>query len=684
MRNELSGTVAGHSVQAGEIHGDVHFHAARAEPLVPRQLPRPTANFVGRAEELRALAGSDAPVQVIHGTAGVGKTQLALQWASQVAERFPHGQLHANLRGFDPSGEPVKPDEVLHGFLDALGVHPQRVPPGLDAKTALYRSLVARRSVLVVLDNARDADQVRPLLPGGTSSLTLITSRERLTGLVVREGARPLEVGLLTDAGAVEYLTRIVGAERVAAEEESARVLCSRCAGLPLALSVVAARAVERPTFSLRDLVAELDEEAQRLDAFEDGDLRAVLSWSYRALKPGTARLFRLLGNHPGPDVGVHAAAGTAGIAVSETRTMLAELSRAGLLQEWRRGRFRFHDLLRFYAGELAHDASDDVHAAQQRFVDYFLTTSIAGYRYLEPHGTAELLPPAPSPDVAVFAISGYDQAMAWFTEEHPALRDAVGVANGSSVWRLAWAWAVFLRRRGHREDRVFVHQKAVAAAVETGNRQEEARSRRLLGHAHRKMSDPRTAIGELTLALEIFQEIGDREGEILSRLAIGRVHEVHRNYPEALAHARSAFALLDSATGRAARADTLNALGWFTALSRPSHAAHAHCVAALDLYRTLGFLEGQADALLGVGYAAHRLGRTEEAIAHYSESLRLDQELGDLYYEAFAREHLGDAHDSLGHRADADREWRSACAIYTSLGHPDASRVRQKLSPGS
>ncbi|MEU5946734.1 BTAD domain-containing putative transcriptional regulator [Micromonospora sp. NPDC047465] len=341
---------------------------------VPRQVPRGVTDFTGRAETLARLdalltgSGSVPPAEVVIaaviGTAGVGKTALALHWAHRVADHFPDGQLYVNLRGFDPSGRVMDTGEALRGFLHALGVPPQHIPPTLEAQTGMYRSLLAGKRILVLLDNARDADQVRPLLPGTPGNLALVTSRSQLAGLVAAEAAHPITVGLLPHAAARQMLAARLGADRVAAEPEATEAIITRCARLPLALAIVAARAATYPAFSLAALAETLRDPAGRLDALTaDGtamNMRASFSWSYRSLTPDGARLFRLLGLHPGPDTSTPAAAGLAALPVRRARVILAELTCAHLVVEHRPGRYALHDLLRAYAGELARDTDPE------------------------------------------------------------------------------------------------------------------------------------------------------------------------------------------------------------------------------------------------------------------------------------------------------------------------------------
>src|SRR5580693_8151217 len=358
--------------------------------VVPRQLPAATRHFAGRDGALKELAGLAAEaaegspatvLAVITGTAGIGKTTLALHFAHRAAGQFPDGQLYVNLRGFDPAGSPVTAEEALRLLLDALSVPAVRVPLGLDAQAGLYRSLLAGQRMLVLLDNARDAEQVRPLLPASPGRLVIVTSRNQLTSLVAAEGAAPLTLDVLTDGEAHELLGRCLGPERVADDPSAAGALIQLCARLPLALSIAAARTYSQPRLSLAALTADLRDARSRLDALDAGhataNVRAVLSWSYQQLDPPAARLFRLLGLHPGPDISAAAAASVAGLPLDEGRRALVELTRAHLLAEHVPGRFSCHDLLRAYAAELTQssDTEAERRAATGRMFDHYLHT---------------------------------------------------------------------------------------------------------------------------------------------------------------------------------------------------------------------------------------------------------------------------------------------------------------------
>jgi DNA-binding SARP family transcriptional activator len=431
---------------------------------VPRQLPAAVRHFAGRAEELATLSrvadeagGGPVLISAIEGTAGVGKTALAVYWAHQVAHRYPDGQLYVNLRGFDPGGAPASPGEAVRGFLDALAVPRHRFPVDLAAQSALYRSLLSGRRMLILLDNARDAEQVLPLLPGSASCLVVVTSRNDLSGLVATTGAHLLTVDVLSTAGSRDLLTRRLGAGRVAAEPRAVDDIITACARLPLALAIAAARAAKHPAFPLSVLAAELSVADNGLDAFAGADprndIRAVFSWSYRSLSAPAARLFRLLSLPPGADIAVPAAASLAGVPVREVRRLLTELARAYLVTEHSPGRYQCHDLLRAYARELAEDVDSDPdrRAAMHRLLDHHLYATWAADRALNPERrTIDVAPPVPG---VTLEEPDHDHALAWLDAERTNLCAAVDHAAahgfGTHAWQLAWALAAYLDQQG-------------------------------------------------------------------------------------------------------------------------------------------------------------------------------------------------------------------------------------------
>ena len=416
---------------------------AAAGQVLPRQLPAGSRSFVGRPEELAALSALAKPDQgqaggvaigALIGMAGIGKTALALHWAHQVADRFTDGQLFVNLRGAGPSGAPFLPTEAVRGFLAALGVPPARVPHDTDGQAALYRSLLVGRRMLIVLDNARNAEQVRPLLPGSPGCLVLVTSRNRLTGLAAAEGAQLMTLDTLTEAESRDLLAANLGSERAKAEPATISELIALCGRLPLALCDVAARVVASPGLPLAVLLDELRDERGRLNALETGEsvtsVRMVFSWSRARLSNLTSRVFRLLGLHPGPDITIPAAASLAGLPLEEAATAVAELCDEHLLTQYAPGRFAFHDLLRCYAAEDAnfHENEADLRDAVYRLQDHYLHTAIVAMDFLYP-ALPETAWSPPRPGVTLEKIEGPQQAAEWLDNEGLILLGMIGQA---------------------------------------------------------------------------------------------------------------------------------------------------------------------------------------------------------------------------------------------------------------
>jgi len=666
--------------------------------VVPAQLPPDVASFAGRTAELTELnrlldrcdtARPAVVISAMTGTAGIGKTALAVHWAHRIRDRFPDGQLYVNLRGFDPTGQIMNPAAAVRGFLDALDVPPQRVPTDPDAQAALYRSLLADKHMLVVLDNARDSTQVRPLLPGAPGCLVVVTSRNELTSLVAATGAHPLTLDLLTDQEARDLLGNRLGADRLAADPDAVAKIITRCARLPLALTLVAAHAAIRPHGRLTVLAQELCDTHQRWHALAGDDLstdvRAVFSWSYHTLSPSAARLFRLLGLNPGPDITAPAAASLAALPTDQTHALVAELARVNLLAEPAPGRYTIHDLLRAYAAQLAHttDPGQQRHAAAHRILDHYLHTAYAACRLLDPGRDPLILTP-PQPGVIPEHPADHGQALTWFHAEHAVLLAAVDHAAATGfdthTWQLAWTLTTFLDRRGHWHDWVATGRAAVTAAERLANPTAQASAHGALARAYIRLGNPEDAGTHLRHALDLYREAGDQVGHAHTHHSLARVWERRGRYVEALDHARQALDLYRAADHRRGQARALNSIGWYLAQLGDHQQALTHCHQALTLHEELGNRDGQASTWDSLGYIHHQLGRHTEAIACYQHGLDLIRILGDRYNEAGILTHLGDTHHSAGHPDAARTAWRQALTILEDLDHPDADTVRAKL----
>jgi len=672
---------------------------AAREGVVPRQLPAATRHFTGRAEALKALAALAAEaaeashgtvISVIDGTAGIGKTTLALHFAHQAAERFPDGQLYVNLRGFDPAGPPIAPVEAIRLFLDALAVPAARIPAGLDAQAGLYRSLLAGQRMLVLLDNARDVDQVRPLLPASPGCLVIVTSRSQLTSLVATEGAAPLTLDVLTDAEAQDLLSRCLGPERVADDPSAASELIQLCARLPLALSIAAARTASQPGLSLAALTADLRDARGRLDALDAGhaaaNVRAVLSWSYQQLDAPAARLFRLLGLHPGPDISTAAAASMAALPLDEGRRRLGELTRAHLLAEHAPGRFWCHDLLRAYAAELTQsaDSAAERRAATGRMLDHYLHTAHSAALQLHPTRRPVALA-APQPGAEPEHIGAAGKALAWFGAEDRVLMAATARALEAGfdthVWQLAWALSRFLDTQGRWHDWAVTEQLALAATQRLGDRAAQASAHQRFGFVSGRLGRYEDAHAHLGLALSIHTQRGDHAGQAYVQHALALMLNYQGRYREALGQAQQALESWTAAGDLSGRAMALNSVGWFHAVLGDHQQALGYCGQALDLFRDLGHAEGMANALDSLGYAHQQLGHHAEAAACYQRALGLHRETGSRWGMAETLGHLGDTRHAAGNPAEARAAWDEALAILDDLHHPDADQIRAKLS---
>ncbi|MEV6110504.1 BTAD domain-containing putative transcriptional regulator [Streptomyces sp. NPDC051940] len=673
--------------------------AARPALPVPRQLPPPPPVFVGRAAEHAGLdraarAAGAMPVAVLSGAGGSGKTWLALRWAHERLDRYPDGQLHLNLRGFDPANDPLPAHAALRHFLLSLGVHPAAVPAEEEARAGLYRTLLAGRRMLVVLDNARDTAQIEPLLPGSPGCTVLVTSRNRLAGLHATHGAALIGLDVLPPAEARGLLTRQLGAERAAADPDSVARLAEYSGGLPLAVAVLAARAALHPGFPLSVLAEELRSPATRLDALRTGDLstdlRAAFTSSYQALDDAGSRLFALLGAVPWPGVTVRQAAALAGLPETGTRALLQGLEGAHLVQQHRPGRYRMHDLVRLYAAERARlDVSDAERAeALTRLVESCVRAACAADRLLSPNR-----PPMPGatgdcggdrdgPDAE---LTGPESALAWFEEEQSALFAALGLAErlglDSAVWRLAWAMDTYLIRRCLHEPRRAAWESALAAARRSGTAGNRALAHWYLGYAHAQAGRTAEGIGRLERALTLFERTGDLTGRAHTSHTLGYAWVLHGDPAAALGHAERALRLQRQLGDRIWEGAALAAVGWCQARLGRYAKARSYCVQALELFQRHRDPVGEAAALDSLGYIALRAGRHPRALDYYHRSLALREKLGDVYQGADTLARIGDVHQAMDDPAAAGAPWRRALELYEAQHRTaQADAVRERI----
>ncbi|HEY1916509.1 MAG TPA: tetratricopeptide repeat protein [Streptosporangiaceae bacterium] len=672
-------------------------------PPAPSSLPAVARHFAGRQAELAALdemldqvgEGQDAATTTtIHGTAGVGKTTLAVYWANRVAARFPDGQLYIDLQGFSPADAPVRPADALRGFLDALMVPAQARPDRVEDQAALYRSLLAERSMLVVLDNASHTDQVRPLLPGSPSCVTIVTCRRELAGLAVTHGARQLSLDVLSVHDASELLSRRLGPDRLTAEPAAARDLIDLCARLPLALSIAAARVAARPGTRLAAVAAELRGGPQRLDALWAGDaasdMRAVLSWSYQSLDQQTARMLRVLVVHPGPDVSAAALASMAAVPPRQARALAEELVRAGLLREDTPGRYALHDLLRAYATEQLRAAEGSGEAAGylaicHRMLDHYLHTAYAAAALLEPAALRFRLA-EPQPGVIPEPAADPDQALAWLAAEHRVLLAlaALSAEQGfdTHAWQLPCVAAGFLGLRGHWAQWAATSRTALAAAQRLGDLAGQAHASRSAGCACLHLGEYDEASRHLRQAIELFGRLGDKGAVSRSLLNLAHTFEKQGQYREASRDADQALELAQAVGDVRGQAAALNAVSWCRLQLGEYDASMTHAQRALDLYRGVGDRSGEAATLDSLGYTHHLRGEYSEAIACCDLAAQLSRRLGYRYAEYEALMHLGDARQATGDTTAARASWLQALTILDELRHPSADDLRARLRP--
>ncbi|MEO6087830.1 MAG: BTAD domain-containing putative transcriptional regulator, partial [Umezawaea sp.] len=656
---------------------DLHQGILTADPCllvapvraVPRQLPAPQRWFTGRSDELAALTAAEPSgtvlITAIGGIGGIGKTALAVQWAHQHLQDFPDGQLYVNLRGFDPTGDPVAPTVAVRGFLEALGEDPAAIPASLDAQTGRYRGLMAGKRVLVVLDNARDTEQVSPLLPGSPSCAVLVTSRLRLPGLLTAHGARALSLDVLGDREARELLASRLGAARVAAEPDVVTALVGWSGGLPLALGIIAARAALDPDFPLAVLADELRERADRLDALDAGEvgvnLRAVFSWSVAALNPDAARVFTLLGLSPGADISLPAVASLTALSTARARLLLRELENAHLVGQHVPGRYRMHDLVALHAADLAARSGDE--EALRRLVGFHVGTARAAALALEPHK------PLPEADVTdgchPLAFADGPAAMRWFDTEHEGLLAVQRLAADRGLHETAWLLARTMNnyhlRRGRTADDVTTWQVGLDAAAQLGDVVKQATAHACLGANHIELSNSALGHEHLRRCLELHEGGDDHAARASAHRAIAWALEFEDDFEGALTHSLSALEGFRKGDSEIRVAESLNEVGWRYACLGKYAEAEEYCDESMALNRRLGHREGEAATLDSLAHIAHHDGRHTDAIAHYHDAIALYRDLDNSYEEASVLHHLGDVHAALGEHADARGLWGQA-----------------------
>ncbi|ONI92059.1 tetratricopeptide repeat protein [Saccharothrix sp. ALI-22-I] len=596
--------------------------------------------------------------------------------------------MFVDLRGFSPDSEPMDPAAAIRGFLDALGVEPSRLPVDPHAQAALFRSTVAGRRMLIVADNATDAAQIAPLLPGGDSCTVLVTSRRRLPGLITGHGADHLALDVLTDTEARTLLTSRLGASRIAAQPSAADGIIGLCGGFPLALSIVAGHAHMRPHLPLAALAAQLRDLG--LDALDDEDpaasLPAVLSWSYHALGPEQATTFALLGIAPGPDIDLPAAAALTGWSTGETRVALRGLEQASLVAQDTWGRYRMHDLIRAYAASVARDdlTEQEREAGQRRVLDFYTHTAYAANRLVDPHRPAMRLDP-PAPGVHPVPLPDGPAARTWLDAEYrnlvAAQRTAATRAWHHTVWQLAWTLTTFQQWQGHLHDQVVVWRAGLDAAEHLPDPAARILAHRLLGRVHSDLRRAVEATAHLDSALALAEQHHDPTEQAHTHMQLALIWQRRGDDRRALHHGAQALNLFRTVDQPVSEARALNTVGWYAARTGDHDTALARCRAALALFREHHHPQGEADTLDSLGWIAHRTGNHGDAVDHYRAALALFRELGNTYQSAETLDQLGDPHLALGQQDEARAVWREALELYRQQGRDnDIERVRRQL----
>jgi DNA-binding SARP family transcriptional activator/tetratricopeptide (TPR) repeat protein len=659
----------------------------------PAQLPSAMTGFVGRAAELERLTAAverrtTATQVVVTGPPGVGKTTLVVHWAHLAVERFPAGQLYLDLRGFDPGGaDPLTPSEAVSLLLEALGVPPTQCPDRFATRVGLYRTLLAQQRMLIVLDNARDADQVRPLLPGSAGTVAVVVSRDRLDGLVASTDADILDLRLLTSAEARDLLSARVGAGRTGAEPAAVARIVARCANLPLALAVVAARARIEAEFPLAAIADRLDETDAGLSVFDGGDaatnVTAAFSWSYRALSPAAARAYRLVGLHPGPGFSAAAAASLLAESPARTREVLGELVRAHLLTAVSPTRYALHDLLRAYAADLArHGDGGEDQAALHRMVEHYLHSAHLAARRTGTYPLVPDLPPAP-PTIVVAELRNAAEGQTYFVTEQAALlavaRHADRAGLDTHARELAERLTVYLHRSGLWDELSALQRAVVAAARRRGDRQAEGDALRVLARAAAEQGSIDRAYAYLTEAVGLYRQIGSRASIARAYCNMAAVLALNGRPHEALAYQDRAIATGGDPSRPSSTHWGSNRAHILTMLGRHEEAlADGHDT--LRDIRVRGDLTAVGAVLDTIGLAHHGQGDQLEAIRWYRQALDHYHQFEYRRGEATVRHHLGDALRAAGDVSGAADAYRQSLDMLRALRHHEASQVRAKL----
>ncbi|WP_176955416.1 tetratricopeptide repeat protein [Sinosporangium album] len=699
--NEIAGTISGAAVQAEAIYGDVHIKHIKhidvesSPRAVPAQLGPAPSVFVDREAEQAKLqrlftekphAPNSPQLFVISGLGGVGKSSLALHWLHQIRHLFTDGQLYADLRGFSHGGDPTQPTEVLERFLRALGIAPDRIPTQLDEQVATYRSVTAGQRIVVMLDNAISAAQVRLVLPAATESLVLATTRKRLTGLML-DDARFVELTPLSEDAAVDLLTRVLGAERITAEPDAAADLVGLCGRLPLAVWASAARLALRPRWSIERLVTELSDAARRLSGLSTDDMhvKAVFDVSYQALPPDQARLYRALGLHPGEEFGSQVAAAALNIDVEEAEELLDGLVAASLLEERKGDGFGFHDLLRLHAHEaaMATDTPDLRRDILARIAGWYLDRAVAADLVVLP-GRWHVGPRYREARQRPAEFDERGKALHWLESALPTLAALVKATHLQGLHGLCWQlceslWGLFISRK-HYEIWLQTHAFGLASAKVEGPPLAVARMQLALAAAHLDLRDFSRAALLCEAAIEQSRVAENEVAEASAWGSLGLARLQEENPDQAITCFQRALTMHERAEEMRGAALAIRYLGEAYRAAGVLDEAERHFLNAYDYFQRHDDEHNQARTLTGLGQTYVKAGRLREAAGRLDAALVLSLRLGSRRQEAEVRVAQADLLEKKGDIEGCRMLLPQALAIYDELRAPGARQIRERL----
>lgn len=700
-RTTLSGLLDALSLEE-EQRRRLEQTATRGVRQFPQQLPPDLEAFRGREEALKAVhrytdqiakGGGHVVVSALGGMAGVGKTALAVHWAHQAAGRFADGQLYVNLRGFEESGDPVDPGDALGGFLRALGVPSSSIPADTEARAALFRERTASRRLIVLLDNARATDQVRPLLPASPGCLTIITSRNHLSGLAVSEGALLIDLDVWSHDEALAALAARIGEARCRAESEAAGELVRLCGHLPLAVAILSAHLSTQPRLRLHIAVRELSESRSALDALATDDqrvdVRTVFSWSYNALAPDTARFFRHICLQPASTLSAQAAASLAWVEMTEARRHLRALTSASLVTRDAEGRYILHDLVRAYGAELAEQLKDDRVAAEIRLLDYLRHNAYAANRFVARMPTD--LPDEPVPGVISIGIDNHDEGMHWYQQEEAGAAAALVALDDPRLLRhrsnVSLEWAPYDVLAGRWTEAITAARIGLDAALILDDSFAIVSSCRDLARARIETGRLDEAAAIVDLMVERLEKLQPRH-RIRAERNAAWMRDKQGRHTDALQHARTAVAIARELDSRVQLANALSAECWNLTMVGEFQEALSVCREALSLLQEVGNRIDELTVWDTVGYAQHGLGDFDAAITSYGKALRIGEETRHDYYQAMVLDHQASTYLALGDIGQAHASWTRAAELLDRLHIARAVEVQAKAdalpSPGA